>query len=104
MLKGKTTSGTHLGQLILEQSIRRMKMSAIASTKLEKESLEAHVDLCAVRYEQLDKRLSAVEQKIDDVHSDIRDGQNSMIKVLIGAAGTIVAGLLSTIVVILMNF
>ena len=73
------------------------------STQLEKESLEAHVDLCALRYEQMDKRLTAVEEKIDIIHEDIKDGQQSMVKVLIGAAGTIVAGLLSTIVVILMN-
>ena len=73
------------------------------STKLEKESLEAHVDLCALRYEAMDKRLTAVEEKIDEVHTDIKEGNQSLIKVLIGAAGTIVAGLLSTIVVILMN-
>lgn len=73
------------------------------STQLEKESLEAHVDLCALRYEAMDKRLTAVEEKIDEVHEDIKDGNQSLIKVLIGASGTIVAGLLSTIVVILMN-
>jgi hypothetical protein len=73
------------------------------STQLEKESLEAHVDLCALRYEAMDKRLTAVEEKIDEVHNDIKEGNQSLIKVLIGAAGTIVAGLLSTIVVILMN-
>jgi len=73
------------------------------STQLEKESLEAHVDLCALRYEAMDKRLTAVEEKIDEVHTDIKEGNQSLIKVLIGAAGTIVAGLLSTIVVILMN-
>ena len=73
------------------------------TTQLEKESLEAHVDLCAVRYANLDKRLTNVEEKIDEVHEDIKNGNQSMIKVLIGSAGTIVAGLLSTIVVLLMN-
>lgn len=73
------------------------------STQLEKESLEAHVDLCALRYEAMDKRLTVVEGKIDEIHTDIKDGQQSLVKVLIGATGTIVAGLLSTIVVILMN-
>ena len=70
-------------------------------SSLEKESLEAHVDLCALRYEQMDKRLTAVEEKIDEIHDDIKSGNASMIKVLIGAAGTIIAGLLSTIVVII---
>lgn len=79
------------------------EMAAQPTTKLEKESLEAHVDLCALRYENLDARLTAIEKKVDDIHDDIQNGNKSMIKVLIGSAGTIVAGLLSTIVVLLMN-
>jgi len=78
-------------------------VSDLPTTSLEKESLEAHVDLCALRYKNLDDRLSNVEDKIDKVHKDIQAGNQSMTKVLIGAAGTIVAGLLSTIVVILMQ-
>ena len=75
----------------------------MSTSKLEKESLEAHVDLCALRYEQLDQRLTNVEEKIDNIHKDITEGQKSMTKVLIGTAGTIVAGLLSTIIVILLQ-
>lgn len=78
-------------------------MSTIRSTDLEKESLEAHVDLCALRYEQMDKRLTVVEEKLDDISDQMASGQNSLIKVIIGSAGTIVAGLLSTIVVVLMQ-
>jgi tetrahydromethanopterin S-methyltransferase subunit G len=79
-------------------------MADLPTTNLERESLEAHVDLCALRYAQLDKRLSAVETKIDDIHTEITEGQKSMTKVLIGTAGTIVAGLLSTIIVLIMTF
>lgn len=79
-------------------------MAELPTTTLERSSLEAHVDLCALRYAQLDKRLSAVEEKMDNIHKDITEGQKSMTKVLIGTAGTIVAGLLSTIVVLLMSF
>ena len=79
-------------------------MSDLPTTQLEKESLEAHVDLCALRYANLDSRLDKVEGKIDEIHDDIRSGQQSMTKVLIGTAGTIIAGLLSTIIVILMKF
>lgn len=73
-------------------------------TDLEKQSLEAHVDLCAVRYEQMDRRLTSIESKVENIHTDMQAGQQSMTKVIIGASGTIVAGLLSTIIVILMNF
>jgi len=78
-------------------------VSDLPTTNLEKESLEAHVDLCALRYKNLDERLSNVEEKVDLIHKDITDGQKSMTKVLIGTAGTIIAGLLSTVIVIIMN-
>jgi len=74
------------------------------ATSLEKENLEAHVDLCAQRYEVLESRLSKIEQKVEHIHEDITHGNKSMIKVIVGASGTIVAGLLSTIIVILINF
>ena len=71
-------------------------------TELEKENLEAHVDLCAQRYTVLESRLTNIENKVENIHQDMIEGQKSMTKVLIGTAGTIVAGLLSTIVVILL--
>ena len=73
------------------------------TTDLEKQSLEAHVDLCALRYSNLDNRLNTVERTLLNIHEDIKKGQNSMTKVLIGTAGTVIAGLLSTVVVVLMK-
>lgn len=74
------------------------------TTELEKQSLEAHVDLCALRYDNLNNRLSTVERTLVAIHEDIKKGQNSMTKVLVGTAGTVIAGLLSTVVVVLMKF
>ena len=74
-----------------------------ATTELEKTNLEAHVDLCAMRYEQLEGRLGKVETKIDNIHNDMINGQKSITKVLIGTAGTVVASLLSIVIVILMQ-
>jgi len=68
------------------------------TTNLEKQSLEAHVDLCAMRYLNLDTRLTNLENKVDSIHTDIVQGQKSMTKVIIGTAGTVVAGVLSIIV------
>ena len=78
-------------------------MSEIPTSSLEKQNLEAHVDLCALRYEQLDGRLTTLESKVDNIHKDITDGQKSMTKVLIGTAGTVIAGLLSTVIVIVLQ-
>ena len=44
-----------------------------------------------------------IEEKVEHIHNDMIHGNKAMIKVMIGAAGTVVAGLLSTIVVILIN-
>jgi hypothetical protein len=71
------------------------------TTALERSSLEAHVDLCALRYEQLDQRLTSLEDKVDTIHQDIISGQKSMTKVLVGTAGTVVAGILSVVVALL---
>jgi hypothetical protein len=76
---------------------------ANGTTDLEKTNLEAHVDLCAIRYEALEGRLVKVETKIDNIHNDMINGQKSITKVLIGTAGTVVASLLSIVIVILMQ-
>ena len=73
------------------------------TTSLERTSLEAHVDLCALRYQQLDSRLTNLEKKVDDIHEDIVSGQKSLTKVIIGTAGTIVAGVISVVVAVLMT-
>ena len=73
----------------------------MSTTSLEKENLEAHVELCAVRYKQLEYRLDVIEIKVEQISKDILVGQKSMSKVIIGSTGTIVAALLSTIATIL---
>lgn len=82
----------------------------MSTTELEKENLEAHVDLCAQRYEVLEYRLEQVEESVSIVHKMLNK-QNEMIQrnnkmlitTIITTAGTIMAGLLSTIVVLLVT-
>ena len=76
-------------------------MSAQGPIDIEKENLEAHVDLCAQRYENLDQRLTKIESKFGELQKLIEAGQNSMIKVVIGTAGTVVTGVLSVLFVLL---
>lgn len=64
---------------------------------------ETRLSLVEQSYQHLDRRLTSVESKIDEMRDDIKNGNQQMVKVLVGSAGTIVAGLLSTIVVILLN-
>ena len=68
---------------------------------IEKTNLESHVDLCAQRYDSLDRRLVTIEGEIASLKKLIQDGQASMTRVMIGTAGTIITGVLSLIVVVL---
>jgi hypothetical protein len=70
-------------------------------TDIEKENLEAHVELCAERYKQLENRLSSIERKVADLQDTIEKSSLNTIKVLIGTAGTIIVGMLSTLAVII---
>lgn len=71
------------------------------TTEIEKENLEAHVELCAQRYDSLEKRLSSIENKVSTLQEIVEKGQLSTIKVLIGTAGTVIAGVLSTLVIVI---
>ena len=68
---------------------------------IEKTNLEAHVDLCAQRYDNLDKRLTSIEFKFDKLQELIEKSHNSMAKIIIGTAGTVVTGVLGVLIVML---
>ena len=72
-------------------------------TELEKQNLEAHVDLCSERYKGLHDRLSAIEVRLGKINDDMKIGHKSNSRTVIAAAGTVIAGLLSTMVVLLMK-
>lgn len=73
----------------------------MATTDIEKENLEAHVELCAERYKQLDSRLGAIESKVGNLQKTLEESHMNTVRVLIGTAGTIIVGVLSLIGVIL---
>ncbi len=72
----------------------------MSTTDIEKENLEAHVELCAERYKQLETRLTNVEGKISTLQETLEKSSMNTIKVLIGTAGTIIVAVLSLIGVI----
>jgi hypothetical protein len=76
-------------------------MASPVTIEIEKTNLEAHVDLCAQRYESLDKRLTSIEGKFVELQKLIEDGHSNMTKVLIGTAGTVITGILGLVVVVL---
>ena len=43
------------------------------TTDIEKESLEAHVELCAIRYNNLENKLNNLEQRLDKLEIHMVD-------------------------------
>jgi F0F1-type ATP synthase assembly protein I len=77
----------------------------MSSTDIEKKSLEAHVELCAERYGQLDKRLEQLEDRtakieglVVEIKETISDSAHGQSKQLI-AIGTTIIGVLLTAVI-----
>ena len=82
----------------------------MATSRLERENLEAHVDLCAERYPVLEEKLDRIEEKFERIEKSLAEMAHKQVndlksnnKVVIGAAATVIAGLLSTIVLLLLN-
>ena len=73
----------------------------MSTTNIEKTNLEAHVELCAQRYDQIEVRLSTIESKVGKLQETIEKSHNSMVKVLIGTAGTVLTGVFSVIIVVM---
>ena len=94
----------HLQALLMEVRFLKSEIkNYMSTTDLEKQNLEAHVDLCSERYKGLHDRLSAIEVRLGKMNEEMTQGHKSQTKTIIATAGTVVAGLLSTVVVILMK-
>jgi len=70
---------------------------------LEKTNLEAHVDLCAERYRGLTERLDTIEETLKKLSEEMLTNHKSQMKTVIMTTGTVIAGLLSTLVVVLLK-
>ena len=82
-------------------------------SRLERESLEVHVDKCELRYEQMknkleeidvqfdkiDRRFDRIDERMDRIETDMKKGNNSIIVALIGATATIIAAFVGIIII-----
>ena len=80
-------------------------------SELERTNLEAHVDLCQERYRVLEEKVNRIGDGLDRLALDVAQMREENLKqhqssnkVLIATAGTIISGLMGTIVVILIAF
>ncbi len=65
--------------------------------------IDVRISLVEQNYQNLEKRLDKVENKLDSIKEQMTTGQHQITKVIVGAAGTVTAGILSVVVVMLMN-
>lgn len=68
-----------------------------APTQIEKENLEAHVELCAVRYNNLETKLSNLEQRMDKLELHLVDIKNALTNTAISAEKNTIDGNKQTI-------
>lgn len=61
------------------------------------------MELCTQRFMRINERLDKIEEKLDEMCEHMNKNNGGTIKTLIYSAGTVIAGLLSTIVVLLMK-
>ena len=54
------------------------RLTKMAGTDIEKKSLEAHVELCAERYSNLDTKLCSLEERMDKVEDHLVDIKNTL--------------------------
>ena len=81
------------------------------TTEIEKKSLEAHVELCAERYNQLEARFEHVDSKINHLESLLREVHDMVQRMadkrtdqLIGWGVGIIGALIATTVYLITNY
>lgn len=76
-------------------------MGLLETIDQEHRDLALHVDLCASRYEAVEKRLVSLEAKIDEIHDKIDSFRTDIVKILVGSAGTISVAIITLIITII---
>lgn len=81
------------------------------STNIEKTNLEAHVELCAERYEKLETKLEAVERKVEQLETHIIDIKQTLAgagdrqsKQLIAIGTAVISVLITGLITVLVHF
>lgn len=81
------------------------------ATAIEKENLEAHVELCAERYGKLENKLDAVEKKVEALEEHIIGIKETLAgagekqsKQIIAIGTAIIAVLITGLITLTVNF
>ena len=82
----------------------------MSSTKIEKENLEAHVELCAERYKNLDEKLQTLDSRLGklealivEIKQAISAVPNESNKTIIGIGTTILGAMVGAIITLIVH-
>lgn len=67
---------------------------------IEKDSLEAHVEICAQRYAAIDQRLGSMEEALTEIEHNADRSRQAVIQTMV-AGGTVLAVVIPMVAVIL---
>lgn len=81
------------------------------ATNIEKNNLEAHVELCAERYDKLETKLDSLEKKVESLETHVLEIKQSLAgagdkqsKQLIAIGTAIISVLITGLITLLVNF
>lgn len=81
------------------------------ATNIEKNNLEAHVELCAERYEKLETKLESLEKKVEGLETHVIDIKQALAgagdkqsKQLIAIGTAIISVLITGLITVLVHF
>ena len=81
------------------------------ATNIEKTNLEAHVELCAERYEKLESKLEAVEKKVESLETHVLEIKQALAgsgdkqsKQLLAIGTAIISVLITGLITVLVHF
>lgn len=83
---------------------------ALSTTDIEKKSLEAHVELCAERYANLENKLDNLESRMDkmekyilEIRNSLTGSENNQYKTIIAIGTTIVGSLVAGAITLIVH-
>ena len=81
-----------------------------SSTDIEKKSLEAHVELCAERYANLENKLDNLETRMDkmekyilEIRNSLAGSENSQYKTIIAVGTTLMGALVAGAITLMVH-
>ena len=67
------------------------EQKSMSSTDIEKKSLEAHVELCAERYEQLEHKLTSLDKRVAKIESGVDEIKHAIGRSALGQSKQLIA-------------